>query len=284
MHSTPIKRSFAVLALTIGILMLGCGPEHLKSHWLLSSSLVQGRPDWPNLSAFRFEEMDGTLSIVNDSSALYIHYYSRDSRLGMRLRRTGFTVWLTNPNEKSERLGLTYPIGMGEEHPEIHGDRFLPSENLPPSQMANLIDVQNDDILITSGDSAWNGRKTVDEARQLGVVFSLVPSRDGIEYQLRVGLGQSDAWILPGSRVMLELDLPAAKDHWREHGGESGERGRHWGGGRGGGGPGGGEEGGEFHRGGRGERPRDSRPEGLSMNQAVHVRFAVDLAAGPAGQ
>jgi hypothetical protein len=283
----------------LGMLLGGCNSQALKSVWLKPTSVVQGTPDWWNLPAYRIEDLNGSLTLVNDSSTMHLRFYSSDRQLAGRFKRMGMTLWLINPKDKADRVGIRYPMGMERTGLAIHPNRYLPSENLPPSEMDAMLKLQSDDVVIEAKDSSANGRKTPEEAAQLGVQPRLIETENAVEYQLAVTMHSLAPWIMPGAQILMELDSPLS-----EHGpggrnmhgspaggGEGGEGGGGGGMGRGGGGGdegggmggGGGGMGGGRRGGGRhGEDQGSNRPTESTMNKTIHYQFTVELASGPA--
>ena len=266
-----------------GVAIHGCGPDLLKSNWLSLSAVVQGGPDWQKTGSYRFDDLNGTAAMVNDSSTLYFRFTSNDRRLAQRFRRTGLTIWITNPLNKHEKLGVGFPVGRSESENATHADHLLPSGDLQPAQLAGMLDVQNGNVLITSPDSSMSGRKTHDEAVRLGIITQLSEGESATEYQLRVTMGRIAPWIKPGSRVLVEVDSPAGERKKFNEGEEHEKRGS-WGGMRPGGGDEGEEGGGGFpgrgmgRRHGREHEAEDQPHEGVPMNRAIHLQFELDLA------
>lgn len=278
------------LAALIAILCLaltGCKPEQLRSTWLKPSGLVQGNPDWWNLPTYRIEKLDGTVTIVNDSTGLYLRMFSRDRRLPRRLRMAGLTVWLSDPTgKKASRLGIHYPIGMHGNDASFHPDHYLPHADLSPEVVVQMLNQQNDNLEILSGDSTLTGNKSPDNTQQFGVRAHLGETTGAtMEYTLRIGMGQLTPWIKPGSRIQLEIQSPAV-DRSAFHGeGGAPEGGGHRGdgGGRpypGGGGGFGGHHGGQGGwRGGGSHGDSTRTAEGIPPTSSIHFLFNVQLAA-----
>jgi uncharacterized membrane protein YgcG len=275
----------------ICVFLAGCKPQPMQSGWLTSVSTATGDPDWWNLPAYRLEKLDGTITIVNDSSALYVRFYSRDQRLMRRLRGSGLTVWLTNAQNKSERLGIHYPLGMhgrGRPPEETH---MLPNADLPPEVVMNMLDRPNNENLeILQSDSAAPLMKTPEDARLDGIrALVSEPTAGGVQYALQITPGEGRSWIKPGAKLLLEINSPAMGrgdsegKGPSEHGGWGGRHGGGGGeGGEGGGGGGFGHRGG--HRGGGGESGDDhdsKQPAGVSPTTPLHFQFAIQMASRP---
>jgi hypothetical protein len=290
-------RLLGVTTATIATLCLGvtgCKPEQLQSTWLKPSATIEGNPDWWNLPTYRIEKLDGTVTIVNDSTGLYLRLFSRDRRLTRRLRMAGLAVWLNNPSgRKTERLGIHYPVGMHGKRASFQPDHYLPNANLAPEVVGEMLSQQNENLEILSSDSSLSGNKTPDDAQQIGVRAHLGETTGGAtEYALRIGMGQLAPWIKPGSLVQLEIQSPAMnREAFHGEGeGSEGEGHRGEGGGRsfpgGGGGFGGGGGGFDGHHGGQGGRHgRESRgdstgaSEGIPPTSPIHFVFNIQLAA-----
>ncbi len=265
------------LLLLFSLLLSGCGQEILKAVWLNSSYEVNGNPDWWNLPAFAVKDLSGRVILANDSSALYLGLYSSDRHLARRLKGRGLTVWLTNPQDKTERIGIHYPIGMPGDGMRPRPEEQAPNTDMPPPKAMEMVKLETEDLEILTQDSSISGRRTHDEAQQLGVRATFMEKDSAAEYTLTIELGQMTAWLKSASRVLLEIESPAM-----EHFGSEGRE-RPEGGGRHGEGmpP---EGGGAFPRGeGRGgqHHPGEGQREGVSTNKPIDFKFTVELAANP---
>jgi hypothetical protein len=280
-----------LLALIV-LLAMGCGPELLTSKWLAGSSKAQGEPDWSKLSAYQIGTIRTTVTLANDSGAFYLRIFSQNRRLTRSLRRAGMTLWLANPNDEKDRLGIHYPIGMQPREPGSRPERMLPGGEMPPDMAGEFLR-HNEDVELISKDSTFNGVKTLAQAEELGIRAQLAEADSTAEYTLRVRFAQLPAWFKAGSKVLLKMESAAfvKMEERREEGREGGEHrgwGRRGGGGGGGGGmpPGGGGDeppmGGGRGR-GRGERPGgDERGPGMMRPEKVQTfQFLVELAGGP---
>jgi hypothetical protein len=283
MYRDSWMRTLALGAMLPAILFFaGCRPETLASVWHASSSVRANERDWWNLPAYRVKNFAGRITVVNDSSDLCLGLYSSDRHLAHRLRGSGLTVWLTNAQNKSEKLGIRYPIGRQKGEREFRPNRFLPNENLPPSEMGAMLQMPNDEIEILAEDSTRSGRKSVDEAEQLGLSARLTEADSAVAYLLTIEMAQLVPWLRPGSKVLLEIESPVMERAKPEDRRFSDERGGGRGGmppsGGGGGFPPGGGRGGQ-HRGP--SEGRDQRDDAISADRAIHLSFMIDLAAKP---
>jgi hypothetical protein len=285
--------ALTVLTGAFGLIILGCHSKPWQSTWLNPSATIQSHPDWWKFPAYRLDKFDGTVAIVNDSSAIYLRLFSRDHRLARRLEMSGLTIWLSDgKNTKTLRLGIHYPIGMRNRERPFHPDHFLPNADLSPEAMTSMIERQNEDFELLQGDSSLTGPILHGDAGKYGVYAAISDSAGGaFEYKLRIGFGDLAPWIKPGYSLLMEVDSPAM-DRSASRGGRPGERDGGgdrpeggWGrpGGGGFGGHGGGEGGGWRGRGG-GEGRRDSTVQssgGISPTAPIKLSFTVRLAATP---
>jgi hypothetical protein len=278
----------AGLLVLIVLLAMGCGPELLTSKWLSGSSAAQGEPDWLKLSAYQIGTIRTTVTLANDSGAFYMRIFSQNRRLARTLRRSGMTLWLANPNDAKDRIGIHYPIGMQPREPGARPDRMLPGGELPPMMASEFLQ-HNEDVELLSSDTTLNGVKTLAQAEEVGIRAQLSEADSTAEYTLRVRFAQLPSWLKAGSKVLLKMESAAfvKMEDRREEGGERSEyhgRGRRGGGGGmppGGGGDeppmGGGRGGwGGGRRGGGEHGPDMNRPEKVQTFQ-----FMVELAGGP---
>jgi len=283
MHRDSWMRTLVLGAmLPAALLFAGCRPEKFASVWYGSSSVRASERDWWNLPAYRVKNFAGRITVVNDSSDLCLGLYSSDWHLARRLRGSGLTVWLTNAQNKSEKLGIRYPIGMQKGERGFRPNRFLPNADLPPSEMHAMFEMQNDEIEILAEDSALTGRKSLDEAEQLGVSARLTEADSAVAYLLTIEMARLVPWLRPGSKVLLEMESPVMERPKPEDEGFQNERGRGRRGmppsGGGGGFPPGGGRGGQ-HRGP--SEGRDQREGAISADRAIRLSFIIDLAVKP---
>jgi hypothetical protein len=281
-------RTFVVGAVLPAVLLCaGCRPETLASVWHSSPSGGASGGDWWNLPAYRVKDFPGRIIVANDSSNLCLGLYSPDRHLARRLRSSGLTVSLTNAQNKSEKLVIRYPVGMHRGQRDFRPNRFLPNADLPPSEMGAMLDVQHDEIEILAEDSTRSGRKSLDDAAQIGVSASLAQADSAVEYLLLITATELAPWLKPGSKVLLEIEslaMERPKSEGRrspdEHGWEPGGMPPGGGGGGGGGGfPPGGGRGGQ-HRGG--PEGRGQQDDAISSDRAIRLSFVIDLAVRPA--
>ena len=282
MHRDSWMRTLILGAmLSAALLFAGCQPEKLASVWYSSSSARASERDWWNLPAYRVKNFAGRITVVNDSSEMRLGLYSSDRHLASRLRGSGLTVWLTNAQNKSEKLGIRYPIGRQKGERGFRPNRFLPSANLPPSEMHAMFEMQNDEIEILAEDSTRSGRKSLDESEQLGVSARLTEADSAVAYLLTIEMARLVPWLRPGSKVLLEIESPVMEGPKPEDRGFSEERGGGRGGmppSGGGGFPPGGGRGGQ-HRGP--SEGRDQREGAISADRAIRLSFMIDLAVKP---
>ena len=284
--------SVAVFSVILALSLNGCKSQPLNSYWLKPSASDSTNPDWWNLPTYREDKLQGTMTIVNDSSALYLRLFSRDRHLARRLEMTGLTIWLGNDaDSRAPRLGIHYPLGMQSGKAAFHPNRYLPNANLPPDVMGQMISQQHNDFELLLGDSSLSGQRPHEEEGQFGLLTTLgEASGNGFEYVLRVDMGHAVPWIKPGAALSVEVESPAM-DRTAFRGDRSGGRGEHREGGEGrgmgrpGGGGGGGRGGfGGGHRGGGpGEMHGDStgQPQGIPPTSPIQLRFELHLAATP---
>ena len=257
----------------LSLIAIGCRPEKMDSVWLKTPS-SQENPDWWNLTSYRLDEMNGTMTLANDSSLLFVRFVSREPHFNQRLERQGLMLWLSNPQDKTQRLGIHYPLGMRRGDPPFRGNRYLPDANVPPTEM-NMLAVQNDEFEILWGDSVNSPPKSREEVEDLGIRVLLGETTEGnSEYTLRLRMGEILPWIKPGARIRMEVESTAPerpeiserekiREEMKDRGGGGGRPGGRGGMGRPGGGSGG-------------------PPEEMKQQMGpIQFEFQIQLAEGP---
>jgi|GEM_PF-4595772 len=275
-----------VLSLVLACLLLaGCKSETLRSVWLNPTSIVSGNPDWWNLPAYRIEKLNGSLTMVNDSGAFYIRFYSPERNLAGRFKGAGLTLWFSRPEKPDLKWGIRYPMGMHGEKPPAQSGHFLPKADLPPSSVVEMLKMQNDDLEIISPDSTVSGRKTAGEADQMGLQAQYMETPNSVELTFRIEIAELIPWLKPGATILLKAESPAMERKKLRKGEDGPPRGMPGFGGNGQG-PGGG---GGFPGGGMGGGPQgkghsegmEKRSGGIQQNKPIDLQFTVILDAGP---
>jgi hypothetical protein len=199
--------------------LAGCRSQHVQSVWLKPTSIAANGPEWWNLASYRVDKLHGTVTIVNDSNAVYLRFYSKDRRLARRVEKQGLTLWLTDAQDKSRKLGIRYPLGYQEGDVPVEAHQFLPTGDVSSNDLANMLRIENDDLTILSRDSSERGRKTRDQAEQLGIHAVYTQTDDGgIEYSMRIAMGRLAPWIQPGEQLALSIESAPfnKKQFWSE--------------------------------------------------------------------
>lgn len=288
-HHPHLPRHLLISGLfALSVCALGCRTPTYTAQWLKPEWLGDDGPDWYSVPCYSMKKPSGTITLVNDSASVYVRLFSSDRNFAQRLNRQGFTLWLSNPKDKTQKLGIHFPIGRADGAPPERPERFLPDANLTPQAMFDMLRVKNDELEIFLSGPEQKERKSLDDAEdELGLRADFIEHKGSGEYLLEIRRGNLTDWIQPGARLLLEMESP--KPEGPPAGGRGpGDRGDRRGrggedmppGGMGGGGPGGmggGRPGGMGKPGE--EKDRESRE--LGLNKAIKLKFFVTMASGP---
>ncbi|MCD6163190.1 MAG: hypothetical protein J7K40_12390 [candidate division Zixibacteria bacterium] len=105
------KLIFAILPLVYFI--SSCNDIKMNSQWCNREIFIDGMSfDWENI-LMNFEYKKINLGILNDDAYLYICLVPLDEVIIQQVMMMGFTVWLTAESDKDFKLGICYPVGIG---------------------------------------------------------------------------------------------------------------------------------------------------------------------------
>jgi len=117
--------------LLAGVLLLSvsaCDDPEISSEWADSPITVDGKgEDWNDLSLWYFDDEGISLGVANRADNLYFLLETIDPRLGMALKRRGFTIWLDPSGEKLKSFGLRI---LGSDTSTGHLETALLIENI----------------------------------------------------------------------------------------------------------------------------------------------------------
>ena len=117
--------------LLAGVLLLSvaaCDDPEISSEWANSPIAIDGKgDDWNELSLWYFDDEGISLGVANRADNLYFLLETIDPRLGMSLKRRGFTIWLDPSGEKLKSFGLRI---LGQDTSAGHLETALLIENI----------------------------------------------------------------------------------------------------------------------------------------------------------
>lgn len=263
---------------SLAVALAGCGGELFQSRWTSGPIHIDGKLDEWHDTMMSVEDGLVSVGFQNDGEHLYVAVSSNDRRLGMRVLRSGLTVWLDPDGGKAHTLGVKYPVGAPpgerfERAGESGGERRGPPSE---EEVAAMVDKASYELeVIEDGESRLLA--VDDAASRYGIDAAMRMEGGAFHAELQVPLTRGNGMeaglgLTPGHVVGVGLDSPLMR---RPAGGGFGGRG---GGGMGGGPPGGGMGGmgGGGRRGGRGGPPGGGE---RSPAQPIDVFVKVQSAA-----
>jgi hypothetical protein len=88
--------------------------QKVNSQWKgnTKSTIIDGKADDWDQSLVFFEKENLLIGTRNDKDNLYLCIKSNDRDVARKIFMAGFTIWLNDEANKSETIGIHYPIGM----------------------------------------------------------------------------------------------------------------------------------------------------------------------------
>ena len=254
-----------ILVMMIALLLVSCGDEQQKSHWLEKEITVDGKSeDWDQQPIKYHKDLNIGYGIVNNDTAFFLMLRFNDQRLAQQLSIRGLTMWFSNPDDGDQEFGIDYRSDAPARGRKNTGrqDMEQPPQGFIPSGQFTL--VKDDDDFMPLSLVGFPQLKAAFDFNDgfycLEYAISLNASTDySIEFNVKA-IGQ------------LELDIVLnAPDREKMMAGAGQSGGMQGGGGHGGGGKGGGRGGG---KGGK----MGGSPEGMSDQE---ISLLIKLAAKP---
>jgi hypothetical protein len=209
LHRDYLKIGIYLIVIVLAVAVSGCNTPVIKATWLKPEAAATGTIDWWSLPAFRIDELNGTLTQVNDSSAIYLRFYSQDHRLAGRLKRAGLTTTFVNPEDNKAQITIEFPMSLQSGGGSFHANRYLPAGDIPATEIDEMLKLQSDDVRVTLENSALSGVKTPEQAEQMGIQARFDEKINAFEYLLKVDMKLAPSWLKPGHQIEVRIMSPA---------------------------------------------------------------------------
>ena len=108
----------------ISFSLMGCNDIKINSKWKTQEITIDGKnTEWQ--SGHYIKDANVVVNVYNDEEYLYLALLSSDRQMPMKVMGGGLTVWFDPDGEGGKKLGIHYPLGMG--------NMEMPSSNMNPS-------------------------------------------------------------------------------------------------------------------------------------------------------
>lgn len=195
----------------MGFLVLaGCGPIRLNSHWLDRPVNIDGfADDWEGLLT-PVGNGAAYMGVMNDSNYVYLCVMTAKAQLQRRLVRQGLSVWFQPQDKDKAALGIRYPVSVLEAE-GIHrsgGPDQVSSDGRSADDRAFTQELS---VLEIVGPNNQDRRRVSIDSMP-GVDVKVSGEKDWFVYELRIPLAGSDQYPLaidarPGQNVIVRLEL-----------------------------------------------------------------------------
>jgi hypothetical protein len=195
-----------LLFLTAAVLAAcaGCGEEKFTSAWRDREITVDGRySDWTGPMPY-LDKQSMYVGVRNDDEYLYMLLKTVDLRAQMKVLRMGLTLWFSPERKGGGRLGIRYPIGIGNHGIPLFGAE--PMRGLSPEQREKLAESFNKMEILGPEQEKWTRIARADSS---AIQVAVRDTSEVIVYELRVPLQRREGsgWAVgaaPGDRIVVE--------------------------------------------------------------------------------
>ncbi len=212
------RLSVYTLLFALSLVFINCNSsEPIKAEWHDATTDINGKPDFSELKGLRIKDVQARFVIANDDEQLLLAVQTSDEALRQQIEMGGVTLWLTNPKNKKETVGLRYPAMHGPGGPPKNF--VLPPGQTMKDKTLDQMDTRPKDVELLSKKSA-SRMVSLDEARALGVTAETKYEATTVAHSIVIALDSLAPWLQAGDEVILELNVPKLNrpEHMREAG------------------------------------------------------------------
>jgi hypothetical protein len=163
-------------------------PIAVNSRWPDNEIIIDGKDEeWGGATIYAAKEKV-SLTLINDSTYLYIRLYSRDRDVQMKVLGSGLTIWFDSKGGTNKVFGIRFPLGREK-------------MDMPPmarSGMQNQEDIEKmleqsiDELEILLPEKEESHRLLLAAAETHGISAKLHFSKGNVIYELKVPLAQNE--------------------------------------------------------------------------------------------
>lgn len=205
MHAIPTYSTRLLLVLSIGLLLVSCNSEPIIAEWHDPATDINGKPDLSELKGLRIKNVNARFVIANDDEQLILAIQTSDEALQRQIEVGGVTLWLTNPQNKRETIGVRYPA--------------LPNLNF---LIRNLrLDIEKEardrmlrergvtvELLAKKGESRMLNPA---EANAAGVIAETTSEANTVAHLITLQFDSLAPWMQAGNDITLSLYIPKSE-------------------------------------------------------------------------
>ncbi|MCB1060423.1 MAG: hypothetical protein KDB65_09340 [Calditrichaeota bacterium] len=269
-HQISTRTRGALFAALLGfaLMIVSCNSEPIQSEWHDKAMDLNGKPDLSEFKGLRIKDVQARFVIANDADEILLAVQTGNEAVRRQIEMGGVTLWLTNPKNKKESVGVRYPARLG---PKDQRREFAPEE-FSPDRTKVKFDRPSANVEVLAKKSASRMLSEAD-AKDAGIFAESKYETATSAYTLAINFAAAAPWLAAGDEVELRVEVPKMK--MKRPDGEFGEGQRR-------GPPMGGDD---FGGGGGGMRggKRGGSPSGIanrSAGKAIKIVQRVVLAAG----
>jgi hypothetical protein len=184
----------------------GCGEEKFTSAWRDREITVDGRySDWTGPMPY-LDKQSMYVGVRNDDEYLYMLLKTVDLRAQMKVLRIGLTLWIGPDRKGGGRLGIRYPIGIGNHGIPQFGTE--PLRETTAEQREKLAESLGKMEILGPGQEKWTSVACTDSS---GIQVAVRDTSEVIVYELRMPLKGKDgsSWAVnaaPGAWIIVEAE------------------------------------------------------------------------------
>ncbi len=173
------------IILAVLALFHGCSkPVQVSSRWLDHEIAIDGTDDEWGSATIYAKQAKVSLTVLNDSTDMYIRLCSRDRDVQARVLGPGLTVWFDPDGGKDKTFGIHFPLGRHEP-----GMPAMSRENMQqPQDFQKIIEKSAKELEILYPEKEACHRMLLSAAEAHGINATLYFLKGNLVYELKVPL------------------------------------------------------------------------------------------------
>jgi hypothetical protein len=192
--------------LSFTLFLISCSSKPVQSEWHDRTMDMNGKADLGEFKGLRIKDVQARFVIANDSEEILLAVQTGDEALRRQIEMGGVTLWLTNPKNKKESVGVRYPARV------MPGDmrREFAPEEFSPDQMKVKIDRPSANVEVL--DKISDGKMLSEaEAKEAGIFAESNYEANTAAYTLAINFAEAAPWLHAGDEVELRVEVAKMK-------------------------------------------------------------------------
>ncbi|MCB9358187.1 MAG: hypothetical protein H6505_06400 [Calditrichaeota bacterium] len=203
-HRTTRTLFFALFCSSL--FLGGCNSTPIQSEWHNAAMDQNGKPDIGEFKGLRIQDVQARFVIANDAEKMLFAVQTGDEALRRQIEMGGVTLWLTNPKNKKESVGLRYPARM---RPKDMQKEFAPEE-FSPDQNKVKMDRPSANVEVLNKNSG-SRMLSESEAKEAGILAESSYEATTSAYTLAINFAEAAPWLHAGDEVELRVEVAKLK-------------------------------------------------------------------------